>query len=95
MTDKDFCEVSKERLCKIIESKLRTTFIGNLSCFQEEFSDILDDKDFKQSWEITRKKILDNGNNNIRALMKELRQYEIRWTGEKTNFKIGGCDDGR
>lgn len=92
--DEQFQRESKERLSNIIESKMRTTFIGAISLMQEEFGDL---KEFSGVLNKLRKKILDNGNNNIRALMKELKQYEIRWTGEKIILPVkpmckkGGC----
>lgn len=94
--NEEFAEMSKDRLSKVIEAKVRTTFIGNLSIFEQEFDEWLrQDNNFKKIWNIVRKKILDAGNNNIRALQKELKQYTIYWTGERFDFiKIGGkCDN--
>ena len=87
--EQKFLDQSGERLSKIIQSKLRTTFIGDINTFEEEFKHLwADNEDMKKRWLSIRKTILDNGNNNIRALMKELRQYEIKWTGEKITFKV-------
>lgn len=95
MESKEFSDISKERLSKIIESKVRTTFIGDLNTFEQEFESLLkNDPNFKKVWVSVRKKILDSGNNHIRALQKELRQYTIYWTGEEHKFKVlGGSDD--
>lgn len=89
MDDKEFAEVSKTRLFKILDTKLRTTFIGDLNAFEQEFSDLWrNDEKLRKIWQIIRKKILDNGNNTIRAVEKELRQYTVYWTGEHLDFRI-------
>lgn len=88
MDKKQFLDLSNERLLKIVSSKIRTTFIGGLSIFEEEFKDLIGKN--SELWQQVRKKILDAGNNNIRAIEKEFRQYEINWTGEKHIFKVIG-----
>lgn len=92
MDKQSFLEMSNERLMKIVTGKIRTTFIGGLSTFEQEFKDLIGKN--SELWQQVRKKILDAGNNNIRAIEKEFRQYEINWTGEKHIFKvIGGKDE--
>lgn len=73
--DKD----SKERLLKILKQKIKTTMIGALDSFEHMFSEMLKDPDFDSAFQEARKEILDNGNNQIRAIEKELEQYNIHW----------------
>ena len=80
---------SKNRLCNIIETKVKTSFIGAISQFEENFgflwghgqSDELeeDQKLMKEIWEKTRTHILNNGNNQIRAASNEIELYTINW----------------
>lgn len=73
--DKD----SKERLFKIIAQKIKTTMIGALDSFEYMFSEQLKDPDFNRSFQEARKEILDNGNNQIRAVEKELENHTVHW----------------
>jgi len=82
-------ENSKKRLGKIIETKLKTSFIGALSHFEENFGFLwghgegeepTDEQVFmKEVWERTRTAVLNNGNNQIRACKSEIEQYNIHW----------------
>ena len=86
---KKYDEISGDRLSKIVETKLKTSFIGALSCFEEIFGFLwgheadgeLDDEQLlmKELWEQARTAILNNGNNQIRACKNELEQYSIHW----------------
>jgi hypothetical protein len=87
-----YLEQSRRRLQTIIEKKVRTTFIGDLSRFEEHVGRRLwghgksdadltkDELAWKKVWERLRADILTNGNNQIRALNAELEQYVIEWT---------------
>ena len=81
---------SKQRLNKIVETKIRTSFIGALSAFENEFSDFLADPSIKERWNRVRNKILDNGNGQIRAVRKELEQYNIHWKRNELKFVKDG-----
>ena len=82
-------ENSKKRLSKIIETKLKTSFIGALSHFEENVgllwghgadSELTEEQEFmKEVWEKTRTSVLNNGNNQIRACKFEIDQYQIHW----------------
>lgn len=85
-------EESKRKLKNIIEKKFKTTFIGALSCFEEEFDFLWghgkqeedltqEEKSMKDRWERARTKILNNGNNQARAVLNELQQYLVNWQG--------------
>jgi hypothetical protein len=75
---------SKERLSRIIEKKLQTSFIGAISQFETFFGSLwsgntAEQRKLKELWEQCRTKVLNNGNNQIRALMLELSQYNVEW----------------
>lgn len=84
-------EQSKQRLMKIISTKHRTTLIGSLSRFEEFIGKMLwghgkpDDEltpeqlQWKEMWLQCRTEILNNGNNQLRALEKEIVQYDVEW----------------
>lgn len=47
------------------------------------------DKEYwKEIWLETREKILDNGNNQLKALKKEIRNYDISWRRQKIDFRV-------
>jgi hypothetical protein len=85
-------EESKYKLKNIIEKKFKTTFIGALSCFEEEFGFLWghgkQDEDLKERWERARTKILNNGNNQARAVLNELQQYLVNWQGYTMNLPV-------
>ena len=92
-------QVSSERLSKIIETKLKTSFIGALSCFEEIFGflwgheskegELTEEQQFmKDLWEQARTSILNNGNNQIRACKNEMEQYQIHWNRYKMTLPV-------
>ena len=72
-------KLSEEKLRKSCITKMRTIMIGSLS-------DIEEGKDYEE----LRKSILDRGNNLIRALEDELKNYTIVYKGEFFTFKKEG-----
>jgi len=87
---------SKERLLKIIKTKLQTSFIGDISLIEEIFGFLwghdkttLTDNEmkWKKYWDILRKRILNNGNDQIRAIDNELKQYSVTWN--RYQYKLG------
>ena len=72
-------KLSEEKLRKSCITKMRTIMIGALS-------DIEEGKDYEE----LRKSILDRGNNLIRALEDELKNYTIVYKGEFFTFKKEG-----
>lgn len=88
---KQFFESSKKRLLSIVRKKIKTSFIGALAkveqhigvglwghgkpdsqCTKEEIY-------WKNKWEFCRNEILNNGNNQLRAIENEFDQYSIWW----------------
>lgn len=91
-------EASARRLLQILEKKLQTSFIGAISQFENAFGYLWrhreDEQDlspeearFRQLWNEVRTTILNNGNNQIRAIQNELTQYCITWNRHQTTFK--------
>jgi len=94
--------LSKDKLKKVSKTKMRTSFIGALSAVEKHFSelweifpddeeDLIADKKFwKNVWELCRAEILNNGNNQLRAMEAEIDQYSVSWDGYTRNFSKGG-----
>ena len=99
LRDKKGNAKTKDNLIKIITTKLRTAFIGALSQFEENLGYLWghgkdcedltkNEKDFKKIWNKIRDKVLDNGNNQIRAIESEIDLYDIVWNGYQYKFNI-------
>ena len=71
----NYKKLSKKRLNTIIKKKIMTSLIGSLSRFEKYFRVDGESKE----WQDCRNEILTNGNNQIRALEKELEEYDIVW----------------
>lgn len=95
---KKYNESSQKRLFKIVEKKLQTSFIGALSQFEEAFGSLWgrdkDDSELTNSerearklWNQVRTNILNNGNNQIRAVQNELNQYTVTWNAYRYEYK--------
>lgn len=96
-----YLDESKNRLRKIFEKKIKTSFIGALAKFEEFFGQIWGHgkKDsectkeqikLKNLWEKCRTEVLNNGNNQLRAIELELHQYEIDWLRYKLKLGVIG-----
>jgi len=91
-----YLDESKRRLSKIVETKLKTSFIGALSNFEQEFGflwgheqegDLTKEQEFmKEIWERTRTSVLNNGNNQIRAVKSEIANHSIEWQRYQTEL---------
>jgi len=87
---KQYQESSKRRLMTIAEKKLKTTFIGNIDILEKmigfmwghgkPLSELTEDeKKWRDLWDEMRTEILNNGNNQLRALLNEISEYTISW----------------
>ena len=82
-------EDSKKRLSIILKKKLETSFIGALAAFEKEFGFLWgfegdkpltkQQKEMGAIWDDVRTQVLNNGNNQLRAIQNELSQYTIKW----------------
>jgi len=92
---------SKKKLMDNMEKKVKTTMIGALASFENEFgslwgqnadnlSDSLSEEEqyWLDRWDGVRTEILNNGNNQIRAAMEEIAQYTLTWNRYKTDFIV-------
>jgi hypothetical protein len=81
---------SKERLTVAVSKKLNTSFIGAIArmevCFGHLWGHGKNEDECSPSelrarkvWDECRTEILNNGNNQIRAVKSEIRQYDILW----------------
>ncbi len=96
---------SKDRLKQIADKKFRTCFISALSEFENIFGTELwghglSEKDVtreqevnKARWEHVRRKILDKGNAQSRALGKEIDLHRVEFEGYRMDF--GGNKDAK
>jgi hypothetical protein len=95
--EETYREGSKKRLIKNLEKKFKTTMIGALAAFennfgalwghgQEELTD--DQKQFRKIWEETRTEILNNGNSQLRIAQEEIAQYTMTWNRYHVDFVI-------
>lgn len=89
-SEENYRQQSKRRLQKIIETKITTTMIGAISAIEQKFgflwgqgkpTDELTSKelDMLALKDELRTEILNNGNNQKRAVVAEINQYDIEW----------------
>lgn len=94
-----YLEQSRKRLDRIVTSKLRTTFIGAIAAFEEDFGflwgcgkpqDQLTDseKEFAQLWQNTRTKVLNKSNNQLRAVRTELANHIVSWNRYRLDLLV-------
>ena len=86
-----YFEQSKRRLLEVLEKKLKTTFIGAVSAIEESSFGKLwghglhpnerteNQQRWYEVWQQLRTKILNNGNNQLRAVQSELELYKVEW----------------
>jgi hypothetical protein len=84
-TQEQYLRESNERLKNICTKKVDTTMIGALDIISKEIDELtrnLSESDsitLHEAYSRMRSKILDNGNNQKRALKEEFKHYTIRW----------------
>ena len=95
--DERYKNQSKNTLSRHIEAKLRTTMIGALARFEENFgvlwghgkrdSDLSEREErYRELWNLTRTEVLNNGNNQLRAAKEEICCYTIMYNKFETEF---------
>jgi hypothetical protein len=94
---------SRERLRRNIETKIRTTMIGALSLMEAKFGHLwgqgkprtqLTDQELamEELKDELRTEILNNGNNQLRAAIAEIGQYDVTWNRYQYSLEAGGDD---
>lgn len=90
-------KLSRERLSKIVAWKLRTTFIGDLFEFEQEFGHLWgmnssdptpEQQKMAMAWQRVRTRILDKGNDHIKDFKKQIKDYSIDWKRYKVNLPV-------
>ena len=90
---------SKNRLMNKIQSKFKTTMIGALAAFEEEFGELWgdglnpnelssDQLEERERWERVRARVLDNGNDQSRSATEEISNHTISWNRYTTKFIV-------
>lgn len=80
-----FLDASRDRLKSACLKKIDTTMIGALDAIEKELSPLIGDCSnvdqimLKEAFLRARSKILDNGNNQKRAISDEIRHYVVDW----------------
>lgn len=83
-------DASRQRLRRIMVRKTTTSFIGAVAAFEKHFGHLwghgkhlsllsADEAAWRMLWEACRNDVLNNGNNQVRAVESEVAQYEVTW----------------
>ncbi len=94
-----FQDNSKSRLVDNIQKKFKTTMIGALAAFEEEFGEIWgdglnpedmsrDQLEEKERWDRVRSRVLDNGNDQARSATEEISNHTVSWNRYTTKFLV-------
>lgn len=85
MTKDEYQAKSNERLKTIMMKRIETTMIGALDVIEKEINELTrnlpksDSIMLKDAYSRIRSKILDNGNNQKRAVNEEMKHYTVSW----------------
>lgn len=88
--EQKYLESSRQRLDKLLSTKIRTAFIGALAAFEENYGFLWGkdkpegeltsaERDMRELWVQTRTKVLNNGNAQMRAAQTEIANHVIKW----------------
>lgn len=88
---------SKSKLLNNIGKKIQTTMIGSIDSFERIFGFLWgngkkvselteEERNFRKLWENARTEVLDRGNHQKKAAMKEISQYTVSWNKYKMEF---------
>lgn len=89
-TQANYAEESRKRFEKIVSTKMKTTFIGALSSFEKNLGFLWgqgkkdserteEERQLNQIWQNIRTEVLNNGNNQLRAILNELQNHSVSW----------------
>lgn len=89
-----YLDACRKRLANIAEIKIKTSFIGALDAFEKEFGDLWGfgepqtdkEQEYYDKWQIARTNVLNNGNNQLRALLNDISNNIIEWNRYSTTF---------
>lgn len=94
---------SAARLKETIRTKLNTSFIGAISRFEKFMGFVwghqLPDSrcskeqlELRKVWNECRTDVLNNGNNQIRAMNSEVNQYDVLWNRHHIDLSVKGTE---
>jgi hypothetical protein len=91
----------KEELIMNMEKRLQTTMIGSIAKFEQNFAYLWEEPNinrerYEDIWEDTRNEILNHGNRQIRAALRELSDFlynDHPKVESKYNYKFYFKDD--
>lgn len=94
-----YLEDSRQRLDNIMSQKIRTSFIGALSAFEEAFGFLWrhgepesslneQEREMRELYNNARTQLLNNGNNQLRAAKTEISNHIIEWKRFNTSIPI-------
>lgn len=97
--EEKYKDSSKKRLLNNIKTKFNTTTIGSLAVVEDHFGHLWghgvhpddlteEEKEWRETWNEARTKILDLGNSNSRGAQSEISQYSLSWNRYVTKFKV-------
>ncbi len=90
---------SRRKLDNVIEKKFKTTMIGSLSRFEERFGELWghgkkiedlteEERVWREIWDVTRTEVLNNGNNQLRAIKEESAHYDVDYKGYQLKLPV-------
>ncbi len=90
---------SRRKLDNVIEKKFKTTMIGSLSRFEERFGELWghgkapsdlteEERVWREIWDVTRTEVLNNGNNQLRAIKEESAHYDVEYNGYQLKLPV-------
>jgi hypothetical protein len=91
-------DASRERLLRILKTKLKTTFVGDLARVETFLGPLWghgkdpsllspEELYWRERWETLRTEILNNGNHQIRAVESELAQHTVSWDRHRIELR--------
>lgn len=102
--EQKYLDQCRQRLDKIISTKIRTTFIGAIDQIQQTFGflwkdgldcDLNEDEiKMRQLFDQLRTNILNIGNRELRAAKNEIANQTISWNRYHTEFKVLPTNEG-
>jgi len=93
-------DASRRRLARILKKKMTTAFIGALARFEQFFGPEIwghgkseeectsEQLAWREVWEQCRTEVLNNGNNQLRAVENEVVQYTVNWNRYQTTIPV-------
>lgn len=92
---------ARRKLEGVIQKKCQTTMIGALARFEERFGHLWahgtpekdlseEERTWRETWDLVRTEVLNNGNNQLRAIKEELGQYSVSYNGYQLRLPVKG-----